>query len=65
MKQKKQDQTQISVRKKHHKMKMYSGIPKGFRKEIGNLDRYEAKVRKEIASGKRNVRIVEVIKEGE
>lgn len=60
MKQKKQEPTQTKIRRRHHKMKLYAGVPKGFRKEIGNLDRFEHAIRDQIRTGKRKVRPIEM-----
>ena len=64
MKQRKQEPTTpTKIRKRHHKQKLYQNTPKGFRKEIGNLDRYDKIVREQIRIGKRKVRKVNVEKE--
>ena len=59
MKQKKQEQTPSKIRRRHHKMKLYAGVPKGFRREIGNLDRFDHTVRDQIRTGKHKTRKIE------
>ena len=64
MKQRKQEPTTTTkIRNRHHKQKLRPNTPKGFRKEIGNLDRYDNIVREQIRTGKRKVRKVNVEKE--
>lgn len=56
MKQKKQEQTNVTIRKRHHKQKLNANTHKGFRKEFGRLDRFENRIRKGIATGRVKVR---------
>lgn len=63
MKKKQEPTTPTKIRKRHHKQKLYPNMPKSFRKEIGNLDRFDKIVREQIRTGKRKVRKVNVEKE--